>query len=1231
MSAKKMMVLLMLVMSPAVVYSQGRRGWKELRNNRNNMVQLWEPIPMWNNFRELQPIGDWRTIYRSPAASDQCLSECSREENGDSNACYRGERSRTRRRREYTTFFGATYADQRRWDNFVHPNEEGDRWINECGTGPGGPTQWGESPIQINPFETVQLEEGQVDLQVHGFDIRRTRPFVSNTGHSIQVTICGQNVDDCDAVVTASDWPCKVHGANCGNDTYTLHQFHFHFGEDETKGSEHQMCGSPRMAEMHMVLLNKRWVAEENPVPWDLDNPERGTRLMVLGSMIMAYEDAPANEWFQPILDAVYFPEPRQSGQGKKRDFRDQGLAYFANTSGPSQGPIYLDKLLPAEWNTKYYTYAGGLTTPPCSQIATWFIFENAVVWSMDQLKQLRKATTFYHFSHVHHHGYTAILYLCVMLIIGTLTKQMLVRYAPTIPYPMVVMLWGAVINWFASIENDGQLNPMQMSIRMWSNIDGHIVLYVWLPILLFGDVIKLNFHTMVQTFWQACMLAGPGVLLSTILTGLVVQYLYLDWSWSFSLAIGSLLSATDPIAVLTLMKELGAPKGLTYQISGESLFNDGTSVILFTVFFDMSRHRRGQYASVARLIRIITRMIFFSPCLGILVGAIAVYWMKKASRRHSKTDALVQLSVLLVAAYLGFFLSDNSKIGQASGILTTVACAAVISFRAWPFIVSREAIENVWATAEHVLITMIFSVVGILMSRAKLSQNVNGRDVLNCIILYLAVFAIRAVVVFVCRPFMNCMGPHKVTNKESVFLIWGGLRGVIAIALVLFVKSVQSGSNRTWPHDRDQQAEQITFLVGGVVFLTLLVNAPTARPMLKCFGLVYGTAADKYKLQIVDHVMMRIVRAAEDAYEATCLKLKHDAVDIIRHCSLLERLNDSSRATPNQLALTDGALKANAKTEQPVMVIAGAIDDAVPVGFSIDMIQEHQSKANSVEDLEKLPALREVFLRVVQAQYWAMIKCGELPRKAYESLILIQSIDKAQDKLEEQLDDLSIVRDGLARAYGHSAGPVESCLTCVDSCTPAWFTSTSEFAYKIYFESSEASYIVMRAFVHAHGRAQRIFAEAMFGSTTEMNRAEELIILAESANQVNEALELCADSSDNLRSIVKSKLVGEAVLESAREALYKCTEDGLLSEEDAKPVTAKLDADEHALRLARKDLSMQIARAASQEDRAISLRSKKLSSNSLRNFQDVEPHANGSEFGDNYSITFEEEEKGEP
>uniref|UniRef100_A0A7S3K2N6 Alpha-carbonic anhydrase domain-containing protein n=1 Tax=Aureoumbra lagunensis TaxID=44058 RepID=A0A7S3K2N6_9STRA len=1202
MSAKKMMVLLMLVMSPAVVYSQGRRGWKELRNNRNNMVQLWEPIPMWNNFRELQPIGDWRTIYRSPAASDQCLSECSREENGDSNACYRGERSRTRRRREYTTFFGATYADQRRWDNFVHPNEEGDRWINECGTGPGGPTQWGESPIQINPFETVQLEEGQVDLQVHGFDIRRTRPFVSNTGHSIQVTICGQNVDDCDAVVTASDWPCKVHGANCGNDTYTLHQFHFHFGEDETKGSEHQMCGSPRMAEMHMVLLNKRWVAEENPVPWDLDNPERGTRLMVLGSMIMAYEDAPANEWFQPILDAVYFPEPRQSGQGKKRDFRDQGLAYFANTSGPSQGPIYLDKLLPAEWNTKYYTYAGGLTTPPCSQIATWFIFENAVVWSMDQLKQLRKATTFYHFSHVHHHGYTAILYLCVMLIIGTLTKQMLVRYAPTIPYPMVVMLWGAVINWFASIENDGQLNPMQMSIRMWSNIDGHIVLYVWLPILLFGDVIKLNFHTMVQTFWQACMLAGPGVLLSTILTGLVVQYLYLDWSWSFSLAIGSLLSATDPIAVLTLMKELGAPKGLTYQISGESLFNDGTSVILFTVFFDMSRHRRGQYASVARLIRIITRMIFFSPCLGILVGAIAVYWMKKASRRHSKTDALVQLSVLLVAAYLGFFLSDNSKIGQASGILTTVACAAVISFRAWPFIVSREAIENVWATAEHVLITMIFSVVGILMSRAKLSQNVNGRDVLNCIILYLAVFAIRAVVVFVCRPFMNCMGPHKVTNKESVFLIWGGLRGVVALALVLFVKSVQSGSNRTWPHDRDQQAEQITFLVGGVVFLTLLINAPTARPMLKFFGLVYGSAADKFKLQIVGQVMARIIEVAEDTYEATCLKLKHDAVDIIKHCSMLKRLKNTSRATPNESALEDRVI-----SNQPALVVAGAMD-ANPGGFEVVELAEYQRKAKVPDDIDKIPALREVFLRIVQAQYWSMIKNGELPRKSYDTLLLIQSIDKASDHLEQPLHDLLIVKSSLSASYGNTTGPAEACLTCIDSCTPKWFTISSEFAYKIYFESSEASYIMMRAFAHAHCRAQRIFAETMFGSTSEMDRAEELIVLSESAAQVNEALELSADSSENLRSIVKSKIVGEAVLESARRAVHKACVDGLLSEEDAKPVSEKVDEDENSLRIARKELSMQIAKAATQEDRTItSLGHKKLSNHSLRSFNDIQ------------------------
>ncbi|KAJ8601812.1 hypothetical protein CTAYLR_007489 [Chrysophaeum taylorii] len=1133
---------MLLVIGMAAAQSQ--RDWKTIRNNRNNMVQIFEPIPMFNNFRKVQPIGDYRQVYRSKTASGECLASCST----NSTACVKPPMTRTKRRRAYSTFFHWDYSDQRRWGRWIHPM----RWENECNVGGTGPTQWGESPINIDPREIEVNEEPFVNLSSGWYD-RRPFLFVGNTGHSVQLTVCGNNIYDCRARANFGDWPCKMHGSTCNDTDYILNQVHFHFGEDYSKGSEHQVCGSPRSAEMHMVFINSRWGHPEDPVPWELDNPGRGVRLLVLATLVEVGDED--NDAFQPILDAVKFPKPRQS-----RHFRDRGVAHWGNSSGPTQGPIDLRRLLPEDL-TKFYTYPGSLTTPPCSQFVSWYVFENAIRWSEYQFEQIRSATTYYHFPHVHPHFYAVILFACVMLILGTITKQFLAKHAPQVPYTMVVMLWGFVLNFLASINNDGQLNPFQQSLRMWSNIDGHLALYVFLPALIFGDVMKINFHIFLQTLKQACFLAGPGVLLSAYLTALVVKYvLPYGWSWSFSMAIGSILAATDPVAVLALMKNLGAPKPLTMQVAGESLLNDGTSVILFSIFFDMSRKRRGQYASALRLFRIMARFLVFSPCLGIVVGAVSVYWMARV--RHSKAGSLVQLSVTLIAAYLGFFLSDDTKIGQASGILTTVAAGLVLAYRVWPVVISKEAMENVWSTLEHILNTLIFGLVGVQMSRGKLSHNVNWRELYWCVVLYVCVFAIRAVIVFISVPLLNLLGPHKVTRKESTFIVLGGLRGAVSLSLAIFVKQIRSNTLRTWPHDNDHDAERTLFLVGGVAFLTLLVNAPIAHPLLARFDMI--AAADASKQPIVQSARERIQEAAEHAYAETCLKLNHDATLVTTLCRNLEKI-------PSQTPVADALAKA--RNNEPVKLMPGDNDDEER-GFSADTLD--RQLGGRAPETAKLPVLRDTFLSVVLAHYWRMIDEGELPKTAKATILLLRSIDVAKDNkneindfhvLQELMDDVTISRHH------------ERCFEAIDRITPNWLTVGSELFYKFSYECYEVDYYMLRAYNAAHCHAQRVFVRAMCGAA--LPGPEILTVLLESARLVELARGRLDKISPNLKAIVKSKIIGERVIEAQRHMLHKLTVQGVLEEADAEMIAGELDDDEQNLIVHRKQQTHAITKFA--------------------------------------------------
>merc|ERR1719326_956090 len=107
------------------------------------------------------------------------------------------------------------------------------------------------------------------------------------------------------------------------------------------------------------------------------------------------------------------------------------------------------------------------------------------------------------------------------------------------------------------------------------------------LPTLLAGDAMTID-TTVARRVGKQCMfLAGPGVLINAFVAALFIKY-YFDWSFLLSLVTGSILCATDPVAVVALLKELGASPTLTVQIQGESLLNDGTAIVLYTVAYNM-------------------------------------------------------------------------------------------------------------------------------------------------------------------------------------------------------------------------------------------------------------------------------------------------------------------------------------------------------------------------------------------------------------------------------------------------------------------------------------------------------------------------------------------------------------------------------------------------------------------------------------------------------------------
>merc|ERR1719272_612465 len=187
-----------------------------------------------------------------------------------------------------------------------------------------------------------------------------------------------------------------------------------------------------------------------------------------------------------------------------------------------------------------------------------------------------------------HHVGFeTAVVFPTMCILLGVISQWLLGKVAPWMPYTPFLLILGILIK---VIDHYGSTyEHVAKSIGTWEHMDGHLLLYTFLPPLVFGDAMFLSWHTLAKCLGQCALLAIPGVLLGASIFAVVAKYvLPYDWPWHLCFAFGSVMSATDPVAVVGLLNQLGAPASLTMIIGGESLLNDGSAMVVWTIFFNL-------------------------------------------------------------------------------------------------------------------------------------------------------------------------------------------------------------------------------------------------------------------------------------------------------------------------------------------------------------------------------------------------------------------------------------------------------------------------------------------------------------------------------------------------------------------------------------------------------------------------------------------------------------------
>jgi len=449
-------------------------------------------------------------------------------------------------------------------------------------------------------------------------------------------------------------------------------------------------------------------------------------------------------------------------------------------------------------------------------------------------------------------------------------------RWIKWLPYTAVMFVLGVAMGLGA--ERTGFTDTLSESIEMWSSINSEVLFAVFLPGLLFKDALQVNFHLFTASLSQILLLAFPMVLTGTCLTACVAYYIFpYGWSWNLAMTFGSILAATDPVAVAALLGEVGAPPRLTMHISGESMFNDGSAMVFFDIFArlflnELNIDGLGDTVSIAEGFKAFFRLSLGGIAIGIAFSLGLIFILYRLDKRLNNENNVVQVAATVTTAYICFYTSE--VISGCSGIIAVVICGITTAAFGGGFINNNQMMEDFWGLLEHLLNTLLFTlggaVWGSIIANTDEREDFAGFDWGYLVLLYIFVIVIRAVCLLVFYPVFSNIGME--TNwQESVFMCWGGLRGAVGIALAISLdNSVRSATD-------DEEARNLTSkvfgMVGGVAFLTLVVNGTTAGPVLKKLGLAKSSETHK---KIFKHYNKLIKRTLVQKYAHLVTDYEH-------------------------------------------------------------------------------------------------------------------------------------------------------------------------------------------------------------------------------------------------------------------------------------------------------------------------------------------------------------------
>lgn len=545
--------------------------------------------------------------------------------------------------------------------------------------------------------------------------------------------------------------------------------------------------------------------------------------------------------------------------------------------------------------------------------------------------------------------------------LLGALILAILVAMAIRwikLPYTIALVLVGLVIGLLG--------DELPAAENFQGLLSAEVIFFLMLPPLLFEGASAMDLGKLSRNWKMITLLAIPGVLISTFTIGIISWQLIwpdVENGLLYGLLLGSILAATDPVSVLALFKTLGAPKRLSILVEGESLFNDGTAVVLFNILLlAVLASLVGQDMTTSELLISGFVRFLYIVTIGFLVGfvgGILSNWLLVRTNDH-----LVEISITVALAFGTFLLAE---ILHGSGVIAVVIGGLLVGNQGTKIGMTASArvgLKHFWEVVSFLINSVLFLLIGY---EVQVAFEFDMRTLILSSTAIIAVILAR----FIIYPLIaiaNKNHPNPIPWNWRHTIFWSGLRGSIPIALLLLLANMVTDGTSFELAGTEYTAvlpewlyNDMLVMAFSVVLWTLLVQGLTLKPVMNKLK-VTGNLPEhekNYGIALAESIATRAALERLAELQESGMVSAEDRE--LLHKILIERLSVAENSV-SKLSHTSKIHSQRMQSTRMELLMAqlSAINEASHNGLLQESVAEHATSA-LLENLHQSQEKQEI------------------------------------------------------------------------------------------------------------------------------------------------------------------------------------------------------------------------------------------------------------------------------